>query len=127
MSIFRRRIIGVLAMYALSLVWGYARLPWASIKHLRDFELVAHVPAVSFESKMNASSVQLWYLKRCVTESPVPTVPRLTIQVHWNVFVLAHVTSGHYVGPEGAEQTSDLYFCFFGAWIPLYNFVSKMA
>ncbi len=122
----RRILISVLVLYALGLTWGYLRLPWAAIRSLADYELVARAPAVSL-SHRNVSTAQLWYLKHALRESPVPVVPRLWAKVTWNALVFARVYSGHYIGDTGAEGKDSLYFCLFGAWIPVYTYNHVMA
>ncbi len=62
-----------------------------------------------------------------LNESPVPAVPRVEVDVKWNLFVVARVASSHYVGPTGAEWREDLYLCVFGAWIPMYRFTHLVA
>ena len=125
----RRRIaVSILGLYVLTLFWGYARLPWAAIKSLRDYRgVVAPAAAVSFDPGLDLSPIQEWYLKWSINESPVPVVPRLNVEVKWNLLILARVQSGHWVSGTGAEGKDCLYFCLFGFWIPVYNFGGWMA
>jgi hypothetical protein len=123
----RRILIGVLALYVLGLGWGYLRLPWAAIRSLRDYGIIAAAPAVSFSDKLDVSPAQRWYLERSLTESPVPVVPRVEAEVRWNALVIARVHSGYFVSGTGAEWRDSLYVCVFGAWLPVYNFFQAMA
>lgn len=122
----RRILILVLALYVLGLGWGYVRLPWAAIKSLADFELIAKKPAVTI-SDARVSLVQLWYLKQALKESPVTVEPRVSVQVTWNALIVARVRSGHYLAPLAAEGCDRLYFCLFGLWIPAYTYSHEMA
>lgn len=117
-----RLLIGILALYGLCLIWGYVRLPWAAVRSLRDYAYLAAAPAVSFADGLDVSPAQRWYLGRSLPESPVPLVPRVEVEVRWNALVLARVHSGYYVSNTGAEHRDSLYLCFFGFWIPVYNF-----
>jgi hypothetical protein len=123
----RVALICVLALYLLGLVWGYVRLPWAAIRSLRDYHLVVEAPAVTFAATLEVSPAQRWYLEHCLTESPVPTVPRIDVEVPWNALVLARVRSGYFVSGTGAEQRDSLYVCVFGAWVPVYNFFQAIS
>ena len=128
MSKRRHIVIGIVGIYILMLIWGYARLPWAAIKNLRDYRgVVAPAKAVSFTSDLDISGVQEWYLKHSLNESPLPVVPRLSVRVKWNALILARVESGHWVGPKGAEGRDSLYFCCFGFWIPIFTFSNWMS
>jgi hypothetical protein len=73
----RQRIVaGILGLYVLTLFWGYARLPWAAIKNLRDYRgVIAPATALSLDPGLDLSPLQEWYLKQSITESPVPVVP----------------------------------------------------
>lgn len=122
----RRILIAVVSLYAAGLVWGYFRLPWAAIRSLRDYRLIAKAPAVSL-SKADVSPAQLGYLRRALSVSKAPVVPRVSVAVIWNVLVLARVRSGHYVSSIGAEGRESLYLCLFGSWIPVYTYSSWMA
>jgi hypothetical protein len=110
----------------LGLAWGYLRLPWAAIKSLADYEIVARAPAVRL-SHRNVSTVQLWYLDHALRVSPVPVKPSVSAIVIWNALVFARVRSGWYTGNLGAEHKESLYFCLFGAWIPVYTYGHEMA
>jgi hypothetical protein len=116
-----------LALYLLGLVWGYARLPWAGVKSLADYRLIAAAPAVSFDEDLEVSPLQRRYLQWVLPESPTPVVPRLSTKVRWNAIVVARVTNSHVVGNTGAEWQDGLYICVFGAWIHVYTFSHKMA
>jgi hypothetical protein len=126
MTKLRRIILTVISLYVVTLAWGYARLPWAAIKSLRDFRNIARASAVSFDG-LDVTPVQEWYLKKSLPESPKPVVPRLSVEVKWYALVLARAYSTYYVSPKGAEGRDSLYFCFFGAWIPVYNFQEWMS
>lgn len=119
-------LISVLVLYALGLAWGYLRLPWAAVKSLVDYEIVARPTAVSL-SHRNVSTAQLRYLKRALRVSPVPVVPRVSVNVIWNALVFARVESGHYIGPLGAEVKDSLYLCLFGVWFPIYTYSHLMS
>ena len=128
MSKCRRIAVSMLVLYVITLPWGYARLPWAAIKNLRDYQcIVAPAAAVSFDDDLELSPIQDWYLKKSIDESPLPVVPRLNVKVRWNVLVLARVQSELHVGPTGAEGRDCLYFCWLGFWIPVYTFGGWMA
>lgn len=118
----RRILICVTALYGLGLLWGYVRLPWAAVRSLRDYRLVAAAPAVSFADDLDVSSAQHWYLAHALPESPVPVVPRIDVEVRWNALALARVRSGYFISGTGAESRDSLYLCVFGAWFPVYNF-----
>jgi hypothetical protein len=121
-------LICVLTVYILGLGWGYIRLPWAAIKSLRDYRtLIAPASVVSFDPGLDVSPVQRWYLDQALVESPVPVVPRLSVDVKWNAIVLARVYSRYYVSNTGAEGKDCLCFCLFGAWIPIYDFYAWMS
>lgn len=119
-------VCGVVIAYLLGLGWGYVRLPWATIKHLHDYELVAHAEEVSYGPSVDLTPAQDWYLRRALPVTDEPVVPQLQIQVEWYAVVLARVKSGHYVGNSGAEGRDSVFFCFFGFWIPVYNISSVM-
>jgi hypothetical protein len=122
----RRILITVLSLYAAGIVWGYFRLPWAAVRSLADYRLIAEAPAVSL-SELDVSPAQLWYLRRALPVSPAPVVPRVSVSVTWYALVVARVRSGHYVGNTGAEGRDSLYVCLFGAWVPVYTFSHVMA
>lgn len=124
----RRIAACLLAIYLLGLAWGYIRLPFAAIKALRDYDgLIVGAPAITLRHVRDLSPIQQWYLKQSIQESPVPVVPAVSVEVEWNAWIVARVSSEHFVSPTGAERRECLYFCFFGAWIPLYDFGSSMA
>src|SRR5262245_46923302 len=89
----RRLCYFVAALYALTLLWGYVRLPWAAIKNLWDYPLIAREPAVSSAPASRVSSMQDAYLKLCLNESPTRVVPELLVDVKWNALVAARVQS----------------------------------
>jgi hypothetical protein len=124
----RRIILGMLTLYILTLFWGYARLPWAAIKSLNDYPCII-VPGrpVNLDACVNLSSVQEWYIRQSTTESTVPVVPRLSVEVKWNALVVARVRSGYRISNTGAEWRDTIYFCLFGFWIPIYDMSHAMA
>src|SRR4051812_19606559 len=61
MKVRRRILIAVVLLYAVGLVWGYLRLPWAAIRTLRDYRIIAVAPAISL-SEAEISPAQLGYL-----------------------------------------------------------------
>ena len=77
----RRLLTCVLILYCIGLVWGYVRLPWAAVKSLADYGLIASAPAVSFAASLDVSPAQRWYLEHALTESPIPVVPRVSVDV----------------------------------------------
>jgi hypothetical protein len=121
MKRFRRLLTCVLILYGIGLVWGYFRLPWAAIKSLADGDIIAAAPAVSF-GWLEMSSGQRWYLKRALTQSPVPVVPRVSVEVKWNAIVLARVSCSYHATSKGAESRDSMYLCLFGAWIPVRDY-----
>jgi hypothetical protein len=124
----KRVVLGVITLYVIMLVWGYARLPWAAVKNLRGYSShVASASAVTFDPPSKLSPVQDWYLKQSIEESPVAVVPRISVDVKWNALALARVQSQYYLSGKGAEGTDNLYVCAFGAWIRVYGFDSWMA
>jgi hypothetical protein len=123
-----RVLLGILVLYLLGLGWGYLRLPWAAIRSLADHKSVTTAPAVSLSATgVDVSRSQQWYLDRVLPLSPTPVVPRVSVVVRWNALICARVSSGHYVGPTGAEWRDSLYICLFGAWVPVYTFSHVMA
>jgi hypothetical protein len=116
------------AVYFGGLVLGYRRLPWAAIRNLADHELVTAATVVTIDREQTSiSPSQEQYLKHRLPESPVPTTPRIHVQVTWNALVCARVKAGHYVGPTGAESKDTLFVNLFGAWMPVYTFSHLMA
>src|SRR5690349_11962429 len=73
MSRRRRLALGILCIYLLTLCWGYARLPWAAIKSLRDYRLVASAQSVSL-TPANLSPIQVW---ATVADDHVITLPTI--------------------------------------------------
>lgn len=116
----------VIVAYVVTLFWGYVRLPWASIKHLYDYELIAHANEVSYDPSLEVSPAQDWYLRKALPVVDKPVVPKISVQIQWYAVFLARVRSGHYVGNSGAEGRDSVFFCFFGFWIPVYNISSVM-
>jgi hypothetical protein len=116
----------VLVLSASGLAWGYLRLPWAAVRTLDDYQLVARALAVSL-SHRNVSTARLRYLKHSLRALPLPVVPRASVAATWNALVFAWVHSDHYLGNLGAEDKDGLYFCLFGAWIPVYTYGHEMA
>ena len=127
-SVLLRNALIVLVVYALSLSWGYIRVPWAAIKSLADYQFIVKAPVVSLpESDVNVSRPQRWYLDLALAQSPTPVVPRVHVSVQWNALLCARVRSGLHAGPLAAEDKDSLYVCLFGAWIPIYTFDHVMA
>ena len=71
----RRILIAVVSLYAAGLVWGYCRLPWAAIKNLGDYRLIAAARAVSL-AETDVSALQLRSRRRGPSASPRPTSRR---------------------------------------------------
>ena len=103
----RRILIIVVSLYAAGLVWGYFRLPWAAIKNLGDYRIIAEARAVSL-SEIDVSVPQLRYFKGALPVSDAPVVPRVSVAVSWNALVIARVKSGHYIGNLGVERQDVL-------------------
>ena len=118
-----RRVVlpAVITLYAAGLTWGYWRLPWAAVKSLHDYSIIAEAPAVSL-AEVDVSGLQLGYLRGALPVSTARVVPRVSVAVAWYAVVIARVRSGHFLGPEGAERRDALYVCLFGAWIPIYTY-----
>lgn len=124
----RRRIILLLAVgYGLGLVWGQVRLPLSAVKSLSDYRLLREKRFISASDEdLQMLPVQRWYLKRClniVDNAP----PRISVRVQWNCGVIARAHSGYYIAPEAAEYLDCLYFCLFGAWVPVHRFRHSIA
>src|SRR5258706_15650023 len=118
----------IAAAYIGGLVSGYRRLPWVAINNLSDHELVTAATAVTIDrSQSSMSQSQEAYLKLRLPESPVPTTPRIHVQIGWNALVCACVKAGRYRALLGAEWKDTLFVCVFGAWIPVYTFSHLMA
>ena len=119
-------LITIVSLYAAGLIWGYFRLPWAAMKNLGDYRLIAEAEAVSL-AETDVSALQLNYLRGALSVSTVSVVPRASVAVSWNALVIARVKSGHYIGNEGAENQDVLYVCLFGAWVPVYTYYRAIA
>jgi hypothetical protein len=64
MSRRRKIILFLLVGYALGLVWGQARLPFAAVKSLADYDLLREKPSVSAsDDQLQMLAIQKWYLK----------------------------------------------------------------
>jgi len=126
----RRRKIALLLVtaYAVGVVWGEARLPFAAVKNLADYPLIKTAPSVSSSGEaLQVNAVQRWYLNRSMNIGTGTQPPRISVSVKWNLGVMARVDSGHYMGPLAAEGLDCLYVCFFGAWVPVWKFDHVMA
>lgn len=125
---YRRAIlIGVGSLYLLGLGVGYIRLPCAAIKNLRDYRSLASDPVVTFSDNLDASPIQRWYLEHAFNESPVPVVPRLSVDVKWNALIAARVRSGYFRTGKGAENRDGLLICLFGAWVSVHTYRSEIS
>ena len=118
----RRRILVVIAvLYAIGLAWGYVRLPFAAVKSLGDYRLIANAPAVGI-GQVKAAPLQVAYLTRSLSTSRTTAAPHVSATVIWNALAVARVRSAIYLGPTGAESRDVLYVCLFGVWVPVYTF-----
>src|SRR5689334_15521603 len=104
MSKRRKIILLVLVGYVLGLAWGYVRLPFAAVKSLADYRLLADKPhAFASDEHLQMSGIQRWYLKRSIKLEHGTETPQISAAVQWNCGIVARVKSGHYVSPTGAE------------------------
>lgn len=127
----KRRKIGLLilgSLYSIGLIWGQFRLPFAAVKNLRDYPMLRMpTPVSASDNKLIMHDFQKMYLKQSMNMTEGTQPPRISVDVTWNVGILARVRSGHYSSPTGAESLDCLYICFFGGWIPIYTFSESMA
>lgn len=122
----RRAVIALLTLYVIGLAWGYVRLPWAAVRNLTDFRLIAQAPAVTYAS-LDVSDLQRSYLEQKLPRSNEPANRQVEISVKWYAVAFARVQSGYSVSPTGAEWKDALYLCCFGTWVPIYTFSHVMA
>jgi hypothetical protein len=117
------------AVVVLLLFVGYVRLPYAALRGLGDWEMLTQKPIVhGTSSQIRVSPVQAWWTKLRVRNlSEGDAAPRISVQVKWNVLLLARVHCGHYASPTGAEGRDSLYLWFFGLWIRVHDFTHVMA
>lgn len=125
-KIIKGLVVIIIAIYTITLAWGYLRLPWAAIKNLSNSEAITRAPAISF-AELGISEQQHRYLKCWLAESPVPVTPRVNLSISWNALLCARVQSGFYGGPLCGEWKDGLYVCLFGFWVPIYTFSWIMA
>lgn len=124
----RKIILLLLVVYAIGLVWGQARLPFAAVKNLADYDLLRDKPFVSAsDDQLQMSAMQRWYLERAMKLVDGTGPPRVSADVRWNWGVVARVRSGLYIAPMAAESLDGLYVCVFGAWFQVYGFSHAMA
>jgi hypothetical protein len=128
MSKRRKIILLLLAGYAIGLLWGQVRLPFAAVKSLADYDLIRDKPLVSAShDQLQMLAMQRWYLKRVMELVEGTGPPWISVDVKWNCGVVARVHSGLYISPMGAESLDGLYLCVFGAWFQVYGFGHAMA
>lgn len=122
----RRVLFALLALYTIGLAWGYVRLPWASVRSLADYGLIAQEGTTQY-NLAGVSDLQRSYLERTLPPARKSQVQYVEVTVEWYALAVARVQSGHVVGPTGAEWKDSLYLCCFGFWIPVYTFSHAMA
>jgi hypothetical protein len=120
---YRKIFLLLLAGYALGLVWGQLRLPFAAIKSLSDYDLLRDKPFLSAsDDQLRMTAFQRWYLKCSMNLVEGADPPRISAEVKWNWGVVARVRSGHRLSPDAAEWLDGMYVCVFGAWFRVYRF-----
>jgi hypothetical protein len=124
-----RWLIAAGVVVVILLLIGYVRLPYAAVRGLADYDMLASEPILHANaSHLRVSPVQAWWLRtRLRNLSEGDTAPRISVRVEWNALLVARVNAGHYVSPTGAEGRDSLYFWLLGLWIRVYDFCHVMA
>ena len=125
----RRSLFVACVVIAVLLLIGYLRLPYAAVHGLSDYDMLADASVLCANpSQMKLSSPQAWWIRRRLPNlSEGDAAPSISVQVKWNMLLLARVNSGQCVSSTGAEGRDSLYMWFFGYWIRVYDFSHVMA
>jgi len=120
----RKIILFLLVGYALGLVWGQVRLPFAAVKSLSDYKLLEKRPSGSAsDDQLKMWAIQKWYLQRSMNLAQGTAPPRVAADVKWNWGIIARVESS-YGSRSGNENLDAVYLCVFGGWLRVHTIIN---